>query len=608
MVSREFGRPGLRLRGNALKNLSRNKKRPLLIPAAFFRRRGGRARLAARLLKSPLVCAALLLLLAPLLFLTPLARTQSSIAYRNPILFADYSDPDAIRDGSHYYLIASTFHFVPGIPILESTDLVHWTILGHVVRRLEMDPRYSMTGGNRYGMGVWAPSIRKHNGLFYVYFPTPTEGIFVSTAPKITGPWSAPEAVMAQAGLEDPCPFWDDDGKAYLIHSKKGAGPLILHRMSADGKHLLDAGKVIVDDPHELPTLEGPKLYKRNGWYYIFAPFGGVGIGKQAVLRSHSIYGPYEHRVVLAQGDTKINGPHQGAYVETPEGEGWFLHFQSRGAHGRIVHLEPVTWKDDWPAVGKDPEEIPTGEPVPSGVIHVAAKAAADAQQKARPQTIRPQTSDEFSESELGTQWEWNHNPDDARWSLTARRGFLRLIPAQAENLLDARNTLTQCMQDNAFEFTARLDLSALSSGTHAGLAMFEQDASGIEIVQAGAQTGAQANKERRLEYFHLPVAGGVSGPGASGSAVSGPLAPHTIVQLRVRVEGDEARYFFSLDDGRSFQPLGPATPIRFSWWKGSRPSLFAYTTQDAGAGAESAAGAVDFDWAHYEPLGENPW
>jgi len=151
--------------------------------------------------------------------------------YHNPILFADYSDPDVIREGANYYLIASTFHFVPGIPILQSTDLVHWTIEGHVVKRLNMDPRYSMIGGNRYGKGVWAPAIRKHDGLFYVYFPTPSEGIFVSTAPKITGPWSTPEVVMAQAGLEDPCPFWDDDGKAYLIHSRTGAGPLILHRI-----------------------------------------------------------------------------------------------------------------------------------------------------------------------------------------------------------------------------------------------------------------------------------------------------------------------------------------------------------------------------------------
>jgi beta-xylosidase len=501
------------------------------------------------------------------------APPAAGATYRNPILFADYSDPDVIRDGVNYYLVASTFHFVPGIPILQSTDLVHWTILGHVVARMKMDPRYSMIGGNRYGKGVWAPSIRRHRGLFYVYFPTPSEGIFMSTAPKITGPWSAPAAVIAQAGLEDPCPFWDDDGRAYLIHSRTGAGPLILHRMSADGKHVLDKGKVIVDDPAHLPVLEGPKLYKRNGYYYIFAPFGGVGVGAEVVLRSRNIYGPYEQRVVLAQGSTGINGPHQGAYVETPEGQGWFVHFQSDGAHGRIVHLEPVRWQCDWPIVGDDLPDDAVGQPVPSGPIPGNPSAV--------PQQ-RPQTSDEFDDAKLGPQWEWNHNPDEARWSLSARPGYLRLIPGAAEGLLSARNTLTECMQDNAFEFTVRLDLAKMRSGVHAGVAMFEKSASGLELVQTGS--------ERRLDFFRLP------------DRTAGPVIAQSILQLRVRVEGDQARYSYSLDDGASFQPLGDTTAIHFSWWKGSRPALFAYTTQDGDPGA------VDFDWAHYQPIGENPW
>lgn len=330
----------------------------------------------------------------------------------------------------------STFHFVPGIPILQSQDLAHWTIIGHAVQRLEMDPRYSMIGGNRYGAGIWAPAIRKHDGLFYIYFPTPGEGIFVSTASNIAGPWTAPVPVIAQAGLEDPCPFRDDDGKAYLVHSKTGAGPLILHRMSADGKHVVDSGKVIVDDPVHLPVLEGPKFYKRGGYYYIFAPFGGVATGKQAVLRSRNIYGPNEQRVVLAQGDTKISGPHQGAYIETPDGEGWFIHFQSAGAHGRIVHLEPVRWQDGWPVIGRDPEEATEGQPVPGGMIAGNPNAVTQP---------RPQTSDEFNDVQLGPQWEWNHNPDNAHWTLAARSGYLRLIPMRADGLLSARNTVTQC-------------------------------------------------------------------------------------------------------------------------------------------------------------------
>ncbi|MFZ0338900.1 MAG: glycoside hydrolase 43 family protein [Terracidiphilus sp.] len=501
------------------------------------------------------------------------SRPAAEGVYHNPILFADYSDPDVIRDGANYYLVASTFHFVPGIPILQSTDLVHWTIVGHVVDRLTMDPRYSMVGGNRYGKGVWAPSIRKHDGLYYVYFPTPNEGIFVSTATQITGPWSDPAVVIAKPDLEDPCPFWDDDGKAYLIHSVTGAGPLILHRMSPDGKHVLDQGKIIVQDAEHLPVLEGPKLYKRNGYYYIFAPFGGVGVGAQVVLRSRQIYGPYDYRVVLAQGTTSINGPHQGGYVETPDGEGWFVHFQSDGAHGRIVHLEPVRWQDDWPIIGADPDGASTGQPIPSGPIPDHSTA---------PSVQRPQTSDDFNETALGPQWEWNHNPDDAHWSLGARPGYLRLIPMPAEGLLSARDTLTQSMQDNSFEFTVRVDLSGMKPGVHAGLAMFEQSASGLEIVQSGSA--------RRLSFFHLP------------ERVAGPALTQKLIQLRVRVSGDQALYFYSLDDGKTFRPLGTATPIRFSWWKGSRPALFAWTT------LSSDSGVVDFDWVHYQAMAPNPW
>jgi beta-xylosidase len=543
-----------------------------LLGASFLSARTRRAKAGAALLAASFVLAWTPAFPQP-------SQPPRENSYQNPILFADYSDPDVIRDGANYYLIASTFHFVPGIPILQSPDLVHWKIVGHVVQRLEMDPRYSLIGGNRYGLGIWAPSIRKHDGRYYVYFPTPTEGIFMSSAAKITGPWTPPAAVIGQAGLEDPCPFWDDDGKAYLIHSKTGAGPLILHRMSADGQHVLDEGKIIVDDPQHLPVLEGPKLYKRHGYYYIFAPFGGVGAGAEAVLRSRQIYGPYEQRVVLAQGSTKINGPHQGGYVETPDGEGWFVHFQSDGAHGRIVHLEPVHWRDDWPIVGQDPDDAVTGQPVESGPIPGHPSVISEQ---------RPQTSDEFSAAKLGAQWEWNHNPDDAHWSLTQRRGYLRLIPMHAGGLLDAHNTLTQCMQDNSFEFTARLDLARMRSGDHVGLAMFERLAGGLEVVQTGS--------EQRLAYFH------------SQDRVEGPVLAATLLQLRVQVSGDEARYSFSLDDGKTFEPLGGPTPIRFSWWKGSRPSLFAYTTETTDSGAAVDSGAVDIDWVHYESKGANPW
>ncbi|HEU5340774.1 glycoside hydrolase 43 family protein [Edaphobacter sp.] len=489
--------------------------------------------------------------------------------YQNPVLYADYSDPDVIRVGEDFYLIASSFHFSPGIPILHSRDLVHWEITGHVLPKLPFGPAYDMDGGTRYGGGVWAPAVRFHAGLFYVYFPTPDEGIFVSTAPSMTGPWSRPVAVIRGPGWEDPCPFWDDDGKAYLVHSRLHAGPLILHRMSADGMRVLDSGKVIVEDAKDLPVLEGPKMYKRHGWYYIFAPMGGVGNGSQAVLRSRTIYGPYEYRIVLAQGGTKINGPHQGAYVETPDGRGWFLHFQLRGAHGRVVLLEPVRWVDDWPVMGESVSADDAGEPVAGGPLPVVVRGADE---------MAPQTSDDFGGATLAPMWEWNHNPDDAHWSLTERRGFLRLDTMFAPDLFHARNTLTESMQGNAFDFTARMETGHMRDGDRAGVSMFDKGLDYVAVVRRGTA---------RVLVF--------SDHGSSQEIASvGPGA----IELRAHVVGDTAMYFYSVDGGAHFLSAGTPVTMVFSWWKGARPALFAFNTLRRAGG-----GYVDFDWVRYRAL-----
>jgi beta-xylosidase len=496
------------------------------------------------------------------------SETPKNVArYSNPVLFADYSDPDVIRDGKDYYLIASSFHFVPAIPILHSLDLVHWEIAGHVLEQLNLGPQYNMDGGTRYGGGVWAPSVRFHNGLFYLYFPTPDEGIFVTTAAKMTGPWSSPTAVIAGPGWEDPCPFWDDDGRAYLVHSKLGAGPLILHRMAPDGKSVLDAGMVIVQDAKKLPTLEGPKMYKRDGWYYIFAPMGGVGAGSQAVLRARNIYGPYDSRIVLEQGETRINGPHQGAYVETPDGRGWFIHFHLQGAHGRIVFLEPVRWQDGWPVIGEAMPGLTVGQPVSDGPLPELIAGAF---------RTMPETSDDFDAKTLSPMWEWNHNPDNRHWSLAERPGYMRLYPMRAADLLHARNTLTECMQSPSMEFTARLDLGHMGDGDRTGLSMFDKDQSYIAIQQD------HGVREILFSLKHRDTVG--------------PILRSPIIEVRVRVHDETASYFYSTDNGATFQPLGEPVKLTFSWWKGARPAVFAFNT-----GSESAKSShIDIDWTHY--------
>lgn len=509
--------------------------------------------------------------------------------YHNPILFADYSDPDVVRVGSRYLLVASTFHFSPGIPVLESYDLVHWTIIGHAVARLDFDPRYDLPGpvnftdatahpkldyslGYRYASGIWAPAIRAHNGRLYVYFPTPTEGIFMTSAPRASGPWAPPVKVIGQPGLEDPCPFWDDDGHAYLVHSRVGAGPLILHRMSPDGKRVLDAGRVIVDDPVHLPTLEGPKLYKRNGYYYIFAPYGGVDHGSETVLRARNIYGPYEHRTVLSQGTTQVQGPHQGGYVETPSGQGWFVHFHSAGAYGRIVYLEPVRWQDGWPIIGELRPGATVGQPVESytapdvGGVYPA---------------VHPQTSDEFTGRSLGPQWEWNHNPQDSHWSLTARPGFLRLMALPAADLVSARNTLTQLLQAPTEQITTRMAIGGMADGQKAGLAMFGVQPSWIGVVQ------------RRGTRYLAFAAGGteILGKALSDAGETREHAPAPrFVLLRMRVTDERVQYSYSLNDGAAFHQLGFRARMRFSWWKAARPALFTFNTRAQG-------GIADFDW-----------
>lgn len=519
------------------------------------------------------------------LLLTHAMATAAPAEYRNPILHADYSDPDVIQVGKTYYMTASSFHFSPGLPLLQSRDLVHWELIGHALPKLTFDPKYDLPGplgfsdgserarffaemGHRYSAGVWAPAIRHHKGRFYIYFATPTEGIFMVSAKDPRGPWTEPVAVVREARLEDPCPFWDDDGKAYLIHGRVGAGPLVLHRMAPDGKSVLDAGKVIVEDPVNLPVLEGPKLLKRNGWYYIFAPYGGVEKGPQAVLRSRDIWGPYEVRTVLAQGETNVQAPHQGGYVETPDGKGWFVHFNSTGAYGRIVHLQPVRWVDEWPIMG-DPiaGSSITGQPVSS-------HALPDVGRSYPPVSIVD--SDEFGARKLGLQWEWNHNPVEGLWSLAARPGFLRLTSQRATDFVSARNTLTQILQGPATRITTRLEFGGLVDSQRAGLGILQVQPNWIGVVQTAGV--------RRLTMS------------SAGAQIAGPVVDGSSVQLRLDVADETVAYEYSVDEGATFQPLGPRVKLRFSWWKGARPALFSFHTGDAASG-----GPADFDWVRVD-------
>lgn len=387
--------------------------------------------------------------------------------YKNPILYADYSDPDACRVGEDYFMIASSFCNAPGLPVLHSKDLVNWKVVNYILPKVP-EERYDKPV---HGCGVWAPAIRYHDGTFFACFPMPDEGIYMSTTKDPFGTWSEPVNIRPGAGWIDPCPFWDEDGRAYLVAgvAKSRIGyKSVLHmiEMQPDGMGLIGEAKVVFDgNLNEQETIEGPKLYKRNGWYYIFAPAGGVKTGWQTVLRSKNIFGPYEYRVVMRQGDTPINGPHQGAWVDTVTGEDWFLHFQDVYAAGRIIHLQPMSWKEDWPIIGIAKDGNYYGEPV---LTYRKPNVGEDAKEA---EIFEPDASDDFSKKTLGLQWQWNANPKEDWYKLTSEGLCLKAVK-QEEKIKhgDYPNLLLQKWPAPEFICDTTLSLAGLKANEEAGV------------------------------------------------------------------------------------------------------------------------------------------
>ena len=384
--------------------------------------------------------------------------------FTNPILYADYSDPDAIRVGRDFYLTASSFCNTPGLPVLHSKDLVNWKVISYALPNIPYE-RYKKP---MHGCGVWAPSIRYYNGEFVIFFPMPDEGIFVTKAKDPKGKWSEPVAIFEGKGWIDPCPFIDDDGKAYMVnaYAKSRIGfksVLSITELSSDlTKMTGEPVKVFDGNLNDQHTIEGPKLYKRNGWYYIFAPAGGVKQGWQTVLRSKNIYGPYEYRVVIEQKDSDVNGPHQGAWVDTPDGKDYFLHFQDVYAAGRIVHLQKMRWVDDWPVIGEADEGEICGKPV----LKMDKPVKTDGSD-----IFAPDASDDFEKDAIGLQWQWNanHDPDWAVLSAKESCIYLRSVSAE-ESISDQPNLFLQKWPAPEFIIKAKLSFDDLKEGDEAGI------------------------------------------------------------------------------------------------------------------------------------------
>ena len=515
---------------------------------------------------------------------------QGDGTYINPILYTDYSDPDAIRVGEDYFMIASSFCNSPAVPLLHSKDLVNWKVINYIIDRLPFE-RYEKPV---HGCGTWAPSIRFHEGVYYAFIPFPDEGIMMCKTTDPWGEWSEPAFVRQVTGWIDPCPFWDDDGKAYMVsafaRSRIGFKSfLYMSPIEPDCSGVLDDGQFIYDGHATQPTIEGPKLYKRNGYYYIFAPAGGVKPGWQTVLRSQNIYGPYEEKIVLHQGNSPVNGPHQGAWVDTPDGQDWFLHFQDVGNAGRIVHLQPMRWEDDWPVIGVNDMDG-CGEPVMRyPKPDVGAVYPIDA----------PEDSDFFGGEKLGLQWQWNANYKEEWYNL--RDGQL-ILSAQAVDvklqLCDVPNLLIQKWPAPEFQITTCLHLSDMAEGDVAGLVSQCGHYTGMAVVKENGTYLLQQRTGNWTKDDEVRVnLGTMEELGLLGDASTRTQDQGVVLYLRMRVENATYVSFEASGDEMKWQPVGETVEATPGRWVGVKAGLFAINEK----GQET--GCLKADYFVFEPL-----
>ena len=509
--------------------------------------------------------------------------------YTNPVINADYSDPDVCVAGEDYYLTASSFNCIPGLPILHSKDLVNWEIVGHAVKELEPKQEFDRPS---HGNGIWAPSIRYHNGEFYIYWGDPDYGVFMVKTKDPAGEWSKPLCVIPGKGLIDTTPLWDDDGRCYLVNAyansrSRFASVIAIRELSADGTKPIGNPVIIYDgNGTESRTCEGPKIYKRDGWYWVMFPAAGVPTGFQVAMRSKSPFGPYESKVVLAQGKTKINGPHQGAWVHTKFGEDWFLHFQDKEAYGRVVHLQPVTWKDNWPVMGVDKDGDYCGEPV---TTYRKPKTSG------KVQVVNPAESDEFSDTRLGLQWQWHANYNETFGMPTAfgsYRVYTHKVSEKFQNLWEVPNLLLQKTPADKFTATTKIRFTSKDQNQTGGLLMMGLDYSGLVVKRVGndfqlLQISCKSADKGKPQTEQLIA---TLKPTAVDQIDYQP-GTHIDIYMRMSVNDGKMHFSYSLD-GKKYTKCGTEFTMREGKWIGSKIGFVAYEP-----GQKTNRGWIDADW-----------
>lgn len=509
--------------------------------------------------------------------------------YTNPVINADYSDPDVCVAGEDYYLTASSFNCIPGLPILHSKDLVNWEIVGHAVKELEPKQEFDRPS---HGNGIWAPSIRYHNGEFYIYWGDPDYGVFMVKTKDPAGEWSKPLCVIPGKGMIDTTPLWDDDGRCYLVNAyansrSRFASVIAIRELSADGTKPIGNPVIIYDgNGTESRTCEGPKIYKRDGWYWVMFPAGGVPTGFQVAMRSKNPFGPYESKVVLAQGKTKINGPHQGAWVHTKFGEDWFLHFQDKEAYGRVVHLQPVTWKDNWPVMGIDKDGDYCGEPV---TTYRKPKTSG------KVQVVNPAESDEFSDTRLGLQWQWHANYNETFGMPTAfgsYRVYTHKVSEKFQNLWEVPNLLLQKTPADKFTATTKIRFTSKDQNQTGGLLMMGLDYSGLVVKRVGndfqlLQISCKSADKGKPQTEQLIA---TLKPTAVDQIDYQP-GTHIDIYMRMSVNDGKMHFSYSLD-GKKYTKCGTEFTMREGKWIGAKIGFVAYEP-----GQKTNRGWIEADW-----------
>ena len=498
--------------------------------------------------------------------------------YHNPIINADYSDPDVIRVGDDYYMTASSFNCVPGLPILHSKDLVNWTIANYALQKLVPEEVYDHP---MHGKGVWAPSIRHHNGTFYIYWGDPDFGIFMVKTTDPLGSWEEPVLVVPGKGLIDSTPLFDDDGRVYLVNGWAGSrarfnSVLTIRELSSDGTRAIGNPVMVYNGLSEGEgnhTIEGPKLYKRGGYYYILAPAGGVAQGWQVALRSKNIYGPYESKTVMHQGQSPINGPHQGGWVETQTGESWFINFQDKDMYGRVLHLNPMSWRNDWPVIGVDKDGDGCGEPVETYTKPNVGRTWP---------VQTPQESDDFNLSRLGLQWQWHANYHDV-FGFPTNMGYLRIYSyiqsEQYRNFWEVPNLLLQKFPNDTFNATAKVKISADTDGESSGFIVMGRDYCRLAFTKQGDQFEVSQISCKDAEPGNEEVVTHLTDLAPTRKYNAGAKNNQELdIWLRLEVsKGAMCQYKYSLD-GKRFKSAGTPFKAREGKWIGAKMGFFSTT------------------------------